>query len=359
MYSGPVGSREPSMQNTQTPILVTGGAGYIGSHTCKALAKAGFLPICYDNLSTGHAYAVKWGPFIQADLNDKAKLQETFATFKPKAVLHFAADALVWESMRDPGKYYRNNVGSTLSLLEAMKEAGVDSLIFSSTCATYGQPQFHPITEEHPQIPINPYGRSKLMVEQILSDYEKAHGLHSVCLRYFNAAGADLQTQIGENHSPETHLIPTIIQAALGLREEIVVYGSDFATPDGSAIRDYVHVQDLADAHVAALTWILQEKKSLAINLGTGKGHSVFQIIEAVQNYCGKILPVRVEKRRAGEPSNLTADHQKATEILQWTPQRSDLPTLIDSAWKWHQLLLENEKALRSARERIEVAIKE
>ncbi len=336
------------------PILVTGGAGYIGSHTCKALAKAGFLPIVYDNLSTGHAYAVKWGPFIQADLNDRAKLAEAFSTFKPKAVLHFAADAIVVESMSDPGKYYRNNVGSTIALLETMRDSGVKALVFSSTCATYGNPQFTPITEEHPQSPINPYGRSKLMIEQMLADFERAHGFHSVCLRYFNAAGADLQTEIGENHTPETHLIPTIIQTALGEKPEIVVYGTDFASRDGSAVRDYIHVQDLADAHVLALQWLLQNQKSEAINLGTGTGFSVLEIIDAVHNFCGKSLPVRLENRRAGEPGILTADPAKAQKILGWTPQYSSLPVVIESAWKWHQLLKDNAPLLRNTLHRLE-----
>ena len=234
-------------------ILVTGGAGYIGSHTCKALAKAGFLPVAFDNLSTGHAYAVKWGPFIQGDLNDRAKLDEAIKNYNPKAVLHFAADALVTESMENPGKYYRNNVGSSIALLEAMRDHGIGSLVFSSTCATYGDPKFTPITEDHPQAPISPYGRSKLMIEQIIADFEKAHGLKSAVLRYFNVAGADSETEIGENHTPETHLIPTVIQAALGIRSEVVVYGTDFPSKDGSAVRDYVNVQDLAAAHVGAL----------------------------------------------------------------------------------------------------------
>lgn len=325
-------------------ILVTGGAGYIGSHTCKALAKAGYVPVVYDNLSTGHAYAVKWGPFVEGDLNDRVKLNEVFATYKPKAVIHFAANAIVMESMADPGKYYRNNVGSTLTLLEAMRDAGVEQLVFSSSCATYGNPQFTPITEVHPQVPINPYGRSKLMVEQMIADFEMAHGIKAVNLRYFNAAGADLETQIGENHTPETHLIPTIIQAALGLREEIVVYGTDFSSRDGSAVRDYIHVQDLADAHVAAL----KVGKSASINLGTGTGHSVLEIIDAMQKFCGKTLPVRLESRRPGEPGILTADNSKAKELLGWNPQYSDLPTLIESAWKWHQLLFENAHLLRS-----------
>lgn len=325
-------------------ILVTGGAGYIGSHTCKALAKAGYLPVVYDNLSTGHAYAVKWGPFVQGDLNDVARLNETFKNFKPAAVIHFAADAIVIESMTHPGKYYRNNVGSTIALLEAMRDHDVKKLVFSSTCATYGNPQFTPITEKHPQNPINPYGRTKLMIEQMISDFEMAHGLKAVILRYFNAAGADLETQIGENHTPETHLIPTIIQTALGLKDEIVVYGTDFDSRDGSAVRDYIHVQDLAEAHVAALTC---EKG--CINLGTGTGYSVLEIIEAVQRFCGKTLPVRLENRRLGEPGILTADNGRARQLLNWSPRVSDLPTLIESAWKWHQLLFENAPLLRSA----------
>lgn len=326
-------------------ILVVGGAGYIGSHTCKALAKAGYLPVVFDNLSTGHAYAVKWGPFIQGDLNDRAKLDEAFEKFKPVAVIHFAANAIVVESMSNPGKYYRNNVGSTISLLEAMRDHGVKQLIFSSTCATYGHPQFTPITEDHPQQPINPYGRTKLMIEQMIADFEMAHGIRSVNLRYFNAAGTDLETHIGENHTPETHLLPTIIQAALGLRDEIVVYGTDFPTKDGSAIRDYIHVADLADAHVAALKCPF----SVSINLGTGTGYSVLEIIDAVQKFCNKTLPVRLESRRSGEPGILTADNKRAQQLLNWSPQHSGLTTLIESAWKWHQLLFENAPLLKSA----------
>lgn len=336
------------------PILVTGGAGYIGSQTCKALVKAGFLPVVYDNLSMGHAYAVKWGPFVEGDLNDRTRLEKAFEEFKPKAVLHFAANSILSESVIDPGKYYSNNVGSTVALLEVMKSCQVPFLVFSSTCATYGHPEIVPIGEGHPQIPISPYGKSKWMVEQILSDFEVAHGICSVCLRYFNAAGADLETEIGENHAPETHLIPSAILAALGHKEEVVVYGTDFSTKDGSAIRDYIHVQDLAEAHVLALQWLLAEKKSVAINLGTGTGISVFEVIEAVQKFCGKTVPVRLEKKRRGEPGILTAENKKAKEVLGWMPRVSDLGTMIESAWKWHQLLLENEPLLKSTLNRIE-----
>ncbi|HSX37433.1 MAG TPA: UDP-glucose 4-epimerase GalE [Chlamydiales bacterium] len=329
-------------------ILVTGGAGYIGSQVCKTLAKAGFLPVTYDNLSTGHSYAVKWGPFIEGDLCERDKLHETFVKFQPKAVIHFAASALVVESMADPGKYYRNNLSGSLCLLEAMQTNQVPYLVFSSTCAVYGQPKFVPITEMHPLGPINPYGKSKWMVEQMIADFEAAHGIRSIILRYFNVAGADLQTEIGENHDPETHLIPSVIQAALGVKKEVVVYGTDFPSRDGSAVRDYIHIQDLADAHIAALHSLVQHGISAHINLGTGIGYSVLEIIDAVQKFCNKPIPVRLERSRPGEPSNLTADSAKALKLLEWTPKHSDLSTLIESAWKWHQLLAENASLVKS-----------
>jgi len=322
------------MNNT---ILVTGGAGYIGSHACKALFQAGFTPVTFDNLSTGHVRLVKWGPLIQGDLNDQIALEKAFVKYNPKGVLHFAADALVIESIMNPSKYYRNNVGSTLCLLETMRKYKVPYLVFSSTCATYGNPQATLINEKHPQLPINPYGRSKLMIEQIIADFEKAYDLRAVSLRYFNAAGADLSGEIGEDHSPETHLIPSIIQAALGLRKEIIVYGKDFPTPDGSAVRDYIHVQDLAEAHVKALEYLFKEQQSASINLGTGHGCSVFNIIEMVKQICKKEVPIRIENNRPGEPGSLIADNTKAKRILDWTPQYSDLPTLIESAWEWHK----------------------
>lgn len=318
-------------------ILVTGGAGYIGSHTCKALKAAGFLPVVYDNLSTGHAYAVKWGPFVKGDLNEQSLLRKVFEEYRPQAVLHFAADALVIESMQNPAKYYRNNVGSSLCLLEAMRDAGVKKLVFSSSCATYGHPQFSPLTEEHPQMPINPYGRTKWMVEQMIQDFGKAHGLDCVALRYFNAAGADLEGEIGENHAVETHLIPSLILTAMGQRKEFVVYGTDFPSQDGSAVRDYIHVKDLADAHVAALS--LKNEGFTAINLGTGRGASVLEIVGEIERFCGKKIPLRIQPKREGEPGVLTADNHKAQKLLHWTPGLSDLPTLIRSAWQWHEAL--------------------
>ena len=317
-------------------ILVTGGAGYIGSHTCKALHQAGFTPVVFDNLSTGHAYLVKWGPLIQGDINDEAALDRAFAMYRPSGVLHFAASALVIESMAHPSKYYRNNVCGTLCLLDAMRKNRVPYLVFSSTCATYGIPEMSVINETHPQRPVSPYGRSKLMMEQIIADAEKAYGLKAVSLRYFNAAGADLSGEIGEDHTPETHLIPSVMRAALGLQKEVVVYGTDFPTADGSAVRDYIHVQDLADAHVKAMEHLLQGHAGVSINLGTGTGYSVLSIIDMVQQLCKKEVFVRLEKRRAGEPASLIADNTKAKEILGWEPKYSELQTLIASAWKWH-----------------------
>jgi len=318
------------------PILVTGGAGYIGAHTCKALKDAGFLPITYDNFSTGHRYAVQWGPCVEGDLRDSKTLEETLQKYKPKGVLHFAASALVIESMHNPGLYYDNNVGGSLSLLEAMRKHEIPYLVFSSTCATYGNPQFSPITEEHPQLPINPYGRSKLMVEQIIEDFGRTYGLCSVNLRYFNAAGADFSGSVGENHTPETHIIPLIMQVAQKIRKEITIYGTQFPTPDGTAVRDYIHVVDLARAHVQALQWLFAHKKKRSINLGTGKGFSILEIVKAVEEFTKEKIPVRFESERAGEPSHLVADNTKARNVLGWAPEYSSLPMLIESAWKWH-----------------------
>jgi UDP-arabinose 4-epimerase len=320
-------------------VLVTGGAGYIGSHVCKVLKRNGFFPIVYDNLSTGHAYAVKWGPLILGDLADRHNIRETCIRYRPQAVFHFAANALVGESVLHPAKYYRNNTSNSLILLEEICEAKIPYFIFSGTCAVYGNPQFLPLTEEHPLAPINPYGWSKRMIEQMLKDFDAAYGLRFVALRYFNAAGADLEQEIGENHDPETHLLPSILQAALQLREEIVVYGTDFATTDGSAIRDYVHVCDLAEAHLLALRMLLEGEKSRVFNLGTGKGTSVWEMIHAVQKYVSKKIPVRIAERRAGDPSSLVASADLASTMLGWNPKYSDLETLIRSAWKWHEKL--------------------
>ncbi|MBI3508378.1 MAG: UDP-glucose 4-epimerase GalE [Chlamydiia bacterium] len=317
-------------------ILVTGGAGYIGSHTCKTLAHHGFIPITYDNLSNGHAYAVQWGPLIHADLRDTDTLHHTLTTYRPLAVLHFASDAYVVESTQNPGKYYSNNVVSTLNLLQAMHTQHIPNLIFSSSCATYGQPATTPISETQLQHPINPYGRTKLICEQMIADFHQAHQLNYVSLRYFNAAGADLETQIGEDHTPETHLIPNLIHAIL-FNKPFHIYGTDFPTPDGTAIRDYTHVQDLANAHLLALNHLLNNGPSLALNLGTGTGHSVLQILRTIERYFDKSLIPHNHPRRPGEPAILTADPALAHRILGWAPQHSDLETLIATASRWFE----------------------
>lgn len=316
-------------------VLVTGGAGYIGSHICKALKKEGFLPVVFDNLSCGHKEAVKWGPLIIGDLLETEKLKTLFDEYTPIAVMHFAANALVKESTVNPQKYYLNNVAGTLSLLNAMLEKNVLNLIFSSSCATYGNPLFLPINEEHPQNPINPYGRSKLMIEQILIDYSKSYPLKFSALRYFNAAGADLDSEIGEDHAIETHLIPLVIQAALNQKGEVEVFGDDFDTKDGSAIRDYIHVNDLADAHIKALRLIISKKENLLLNLGCGVGFSVFEIIKAIENFYHKKLPVKIVARREGDPPVLLADIKKAKKVLNFEPKLT-LKDIISSAANWH-----------------------
>ncbi|MCI5221658.1 MAG: UDP-glucose 4-epimerase GalE [Candidatus Electrothrix sp. AR4] len=317
-------------------ILVTGGAGYIGSHTCKLLHEQGYTPVTYDNLVYGHAWAVQWGPFVQGDIRDKELLEKVFAQYQPEAVIHFAAFAYVGESVQQPEKYYSNNVAGTLALLEVMRQYGCKQFIFSSTCATYGNPQLLPLDESHPQQPINPYGRSKLMIEQILSDYSAAYGLLYIALRYFNAAGADQDGGIGEDHSPETHLLPLAIFSALGQLSNIEVFGTDYATADGTAIRDYIHVSDLAEAHVKALDFLNTEKKSQVFNLGTGSGTSVQRIIDTVQKLSGKAVPVKYGPRRPGDPPALIASAEKAASLLGWRPKRSEIGTIIKSALDWH-----------------------
>jgi UDP-glucose-4-epimerase GalE len=320
-------------------VLVTGGAGYIGSHACKALAQAGFRPVVLDNLVYGHRRAVQWGPLVEGDTSDKPLIRSVLTDHRPVAVMHFAAYAYVGESVEDPGKYYRNNVAGTLGLLECMVEAGIDEFIFSSTCATYGVPEGDSIPEDHPQSPINPYGSSKLMVERILRDFDVAHGLKSVALRYFNAAGADPEGEIGEDHDPETHLIPLVLDAALGRRENITVFGTDYPTPDGSCVRDYIHVSDLADAHVQALQWLLDGGQTDAMNLGTGSGFSVKEVIDMARSVTGCDIPVVLGDRRPGDPPYLVAAAGRAQSALGWKPEQSDMERIISTAWAWHQKL--------------------
>jgi UDP-arabinose 4-epimerase len=289
-------------------VLVTGGAGYIGSHTCKALAAAGHTPVVLDDLSAGHDWAVRWGPLVVGDIADGALLARVFRDYKVAAVVHFAAHAYVGESVQHPRKYFNNNVAKTLALLDGMLDAGVQRFVFSSTCATYGLPRVLPITEDLPQQPINPYGDSKLMVEKVLRRYGEAYGLRYALLRYFNAAGADPDGEIGEDHEPETHLIPLVIAAAQGRRRALEIFGDDYETTDGTAIRDYVHVCDLADAHVKALDRLIADAESLAVNLGTGEGHSIRDVIAAVERVSGKPVPAIMRPRRPGDPPALVAD---------------------------------------------------
>ena len=316
-------------------ILVTGGAGYIGSHACKALATAGYLPVAYDNLVYGHERAVQWGPLERGDLLDRDRLAAVVAQYRPAAVMHFAAYGYVGESVGDPGKYYHNNVTGSLALLQTMCEHGIDKLVFSSTCATYGNPIHAVLDESHPQAPINPYGQSKLMVETMLRDFDRAHGLRAITLRYFNAAGADLEGVIGEDHDPETHLIPLALGAAAGKREPLAVFGTDYPTADGTCIRDYIHVQDLADAHVSALQALEQGAPSGAYNLGTGEGRSVKEVLDAIEKVTGISVPHVFGDRREGDPARLVADAALFQRAFGWRPQHSDLPTIIRSAWQW------------------------
>ncbi|MBT8102581.1 MAG: UDP-glucose 4-epimerase GalE [Gammaproteobacteria bacterium] len=321
----------------QRTVLVTGGAGYIGSHTCKALAEAGFHPVALDNLVHGHKWSVKWGPLEHGDTRESDAILRIIDSYSPIAVIHFAAFAYVGESVSNPQKYYDNNIVGTLGLLDAMLRSEIDKLIFSSTCATYGVPRGGAIQETQPQDPINPYGRSKLIVEQILRDFDSAYKLRSIALRYFNAAGADPDCEIGESHDPETHLIPLVLDAASGRRQNITVFGNDYDTPDGTCIRDYVHVQDLADAHVGALHYLLDGGASDAFNLGTGVGSSVREVIDAAKLATGRELAVIEGPRRPGDPPSLVAAPGRAREILGWEPKMSDIETIIETSWAWHR----------------------
>ncbi|OZB35678.1 MAG: UDP-glucose 4-epimerase GalE [Halothiobacillus sp. 14-56-357] len=318
-------------------ILVVGGAGYIGSHMVKYLARAGHRVVVLDNLSTGHADAVRYGELNVGDMADTALLDRLFHSHRFDAVMHFAAFSLVGESVDDPGKYYRNNVGNTLNLLDAMVRHQVRHFIFSSTAATFGEPRSDRIDESHPQNPINPYGRSKLMVEQLLADYDAAYGLKSVCLRYFNAAGADPEGELGERHNPETHLIPLVLQAASGRRPHIHVFGTDYDTPDGSCLRDYIHVQDLCSAHHLALQWLQEHQQSQQFNLGNGDGYSVLEVIAAAREVTGKEIPVIISDRRPGDPARLIADATLAHQQLDWKPEYPALEDMITHAWHWEQ----------------------
>jgi UDP-arabinose 4-epimerase len=317
-------------------ILIVGGAGYIGSQTAKIVAGNNLRPVVFDNLVYGHRWAVKWGPLVEGDLANPDQIERALVEHKVTAVIHFAAYAYVGESMTDPGKYFRNNVSGTINLLDAMVKAGVRDIVFSSTCATYGEPIAVPISEDHPQAPVNPYGESKLAVERILHWYAKAHGLRYAALRYFNAAGADPDGEVGEDHAPESHLIPLAVEAALGRGNTLQVFGTDYATPDGTAVRDYIHVADLADAHVLALAALAKGTPSLRLNLGTGRGHSVREVIAAVERVSGRKVPVREVGRRAGDPPALVADARRALAELAWTPKYPAIDVIVDHAYRWH-----------------------
>lgn len=320
-------------------ILIVGGAGYIGSHVNKALNESGYETLILDNLSYGHEESIKWGTFIKCDLADVDAVDEIFDKYDITAVMHFSSFIDVGESVTNPEKYYYNNVVNTMNLLHVMLKHDVKKFIFSSTCATYGIPQKIPLVEDHPQNPINPYGMTKLMVEKILHDYDTAYGLKSVILRYFNASGADKSAEIGEWHNPETHLIPLILDAALGKREDIKIFGTDYDTPDGTCIRDYIHVTDLADAHIRSLKYLEENNESNQFNLGNGLGFSVREVIESVKKVTGEDFKVTETTRREGDPAILIGSSDKARKILEWNPQYTDIDQIVQTAWAWHQKL--------------------
>ncbi|MGC8764215.1 MAG: UDP-glucose 4-epimerase GalE [Acidobacteriota bacterium] len=316
-------------------VLVTGGAGYIGSHTCKALRLAGYTPVAYDNLCRGHQWAVKWGPLEEGDTRDTARLREVLERHRPEAVLHFAAFTYVGESVEAPLLYAANNVAGTVSLLEACREAGVRRFVLSSTAAVYGTPEQVPIPEDHPRRPVNPYGRTKAFLEDLLEDAWRAHGLAAISLRYFNAAGADEDADTGEAHEPETHLIPLALDAARGAHPRLILFGDDYDTPDGTCIRDYIHVSDLAEAHVLALKSLEKAPRCEAYNLGLGQGFSVKEVIRAAAEVTGMPIPVEVGGRRPGDPPVLVADPSRARRDLGWTPRFQDLHAILETAWRW------------------------
>lgn len=317
-------------------ILIAGGAGYIGSHTNKLLNERGYRTVVFDNLVYGHREFVRWGEFFKGDLSNPVEIRECFRKYPVHAVMHFSAFAYVGESVENPSKYYFNNVVNTLNLLEVMREFGVRYFIFSSTCAVYGIPEQVPINEEAPKRPVNPYGKTKLMIEQILEDYDRAYGIKHINLRYFNAAGADPEAEIGEWHEPETHLIPLTIYAALGAKEDIKIFGTDYPTKDGTCIRDYIHVMDLAEAHIKALEYLVRHDRSDAFNLGNGEGYSVREIIESVRRISKKDFRVTEVGRRPGDPPVLISDSKKARELLGWEPRYRDIDSIVETAWRWH-----------------------
>ena len=325
------------MNQSQKSVLVTGGAGYIGAHACKALAGAGYLPITYDNLVYGHSQSVKWGPLEEGDIGDRLRLETVLQKYKPSAVMHFAAYAYVGESVENPAKYYHNNVTGSLTLLQSMRNCGINRIIFSSTCATYGMPEQIPIGETHPQNPINPYGRSKLMIEWILQDFATAYGLNFVSLRYFNAAGADPDADIGEDHNPETHLIPLVLDAAQDRKNQLKIFGTDYDTTDGTCIRDYIHVSDLADAHLLALEYLRDGGESKVFNLGNGNGFSVREVIATARQITGCDISCAESARRPGDPPVLIGSSDKIRKILGWNPVHNSLESIIETAWQWHK----------------------
>lgn len=316
-------------------VLVTGGAGYIGSHTCKALAQAGYQPVVYDSMIHGHEWAVQWGPLERGDILDCDRLEAVLRAWRPHAVMHFAAFINVGESVINPAKYYQNNVMGAFSLLDAIRSSGVKKIVFSSTAAVYGTPQAARLNEDHPLEPINPYGQSKLMIERALEDYCRAYGLAAIALRYFNAAGADPESQLGEEHEPETHLIPLVLQVAAGRRDRIRINGADYDTPDGACIRDYIHVSDIAQAHVLALRRLENLEGFTAVNLGAGRGFSVREIIAAARRVTGRPIPEETGPRRDGDPAVLVADAGRAARLLGWRPRMSGLDDIIGTAWRW------------------------
>jgi UDP-glucose 4-epimerase len=319
-------------------ILVVGGAGYIGSHMCKLLVKSGYKVVIFDNLSTGFRELAKYGELTVGDLKNKNEIENMFLKYDIFAVMHFSAFAYVGESVSNPQKYYQNNVANTLNLLEMMMKYNVKKFIFSSTCASFGEAKYLPIDEKHPQNPINPYGQSKLIVEKILDDYDKAYELKSIVLRYFNAGGADKELEIGEMHDPEPHLIPILLDVAIKKREFIEIYGDDYDTKDGTCIRDFIHVEDLANAHIKALEFLANRKKSEQFNLGNGDGYSIFDMIKTIENITKEKLPYKIKPRREGDPAILVADASKAKEVLRWEPKLK-IDSIIESAFKWHKKL--------------------